>query len=113
MKSEVLDLRSLRGASTGPQWGTATEDLNGTLLSWNEGDQIAAHVNSEVDVVMVVVAGEGILTIDGERHEVSEGMAAVIVKGAERAVLAQSTPFVYLNIHRKRSLQLGNLPPRR
>jgi len=112
MEPEVLDLRATVGETSGPQWGTATSDLNGTLLSWNQGQEIAAHVNTEVDVIMVVVQGEGALTLDGVEHLMSEGMAAVIPKGVERAVVAGSTPFVYLNIHRKRSLQLGTRPPR-
>lgn len=112
MKSEVLDLRATIGETTGPQWGTATNDLNGTLLSWNDGQEIAAHVNNEVDVIMVVVEGTGTLFLDGVRHEIRGGMAAVIPKGVERAIIAASTPFIYLNIHRKRSLQLGT-PPRR
>lgn len=112
MEPEVLDLRATVGETTGPQWGTATNDLNATLLSWNQGQEIAAHVNTEVDVIMVVVQGEGTLTLDGKEHEMHEGVAAVIPKGVERAVKAQSTPFVYLNIHRKRSLQLGTPPPR-
>jgi quercetin dioxygenase-like cupin family protein len=112
MKSEVLDLVASVGETTGPQWGTATSDLNGTLLSWNEGQEVPAHVNSEVDVMMVVVHGKGTLTLDGELHQVHEGMAAVIPKGVQRAVAAHSTPFVYLNIHRRRSLQLTSPPPR-
>jgi quercetin dioxygenase-like cupin family protein len=113
MEPEVLDLRAKVCETTGPQWGTATNDLNATLLSWNQGQEIAAHVNTEVDVIMVVVQGYGTLTLDGIEHKVHEGVAAVIPKGVERAVVAGSTPFVYLNVHRKRSLQLGTPPPRR
>lgn len=110
MKPEVLDLRANIGENTGPQWGTATDDLNGTLLSWNQGQEIAAHVNNEVDVIMVVVEGTGTLILDGVRHEIRGGIAAVIPKGVERAVIAESTPLVYLNIHRKRTLQLTQKP---
>jgi len=113
MKPEVLDLCAAIGENTGPQWGTATDDLNGTLLSWNQGQEIASHVNNEVDVIMVVIQGNGVLTLDKVVHEIHDGMAAVIPKGVERAVIAESTPFVYLNIHRKRSLQLSASPPRR
>jgi len=113
MKPEVLDLCAAIGGNTGPQWGTATDDLNGTLLSWNQGQEIASHVNNEVDVIMVVMQGNGVLTLDKVAHEIHDGMAAVIPKGVERSVIAKSTPFVYLNIHRKRSLQLSASPPRR
>ena len=61
---------------------------------------------------MVVVSGEGLLNIDGTEHRIGPGSVAVIPKGAERAIRASSTKFAYLNVHRRRSLQLSAKPPR-
>lgn len=113
MTGEVLDLSSLLAESTGPLWGTATEQLNATFLSWSAGHEIAPHVNNEVDVIMVVLQGEGSLTLDGKTNEMSANFVAVIPKGSERGIIAKSTPFAYLNVHRRRTLQLGEAPPRR
>jgi len=112
MNGEVLALNSLTADSTGPLWGTATEQLNATFLSWNVGHEIAPHINNEVDVIMVVLAGEGALTLDGQTREMKPGTVAVIPKGSERGIVAKSSPFSYLNVHQRRSLKLTAPPPR-
>jgi len=38
---------------SGPVWGTASEDLNATLLSWQAGGGPPEHVNEERDVLVV------------------------------------------------------------
>ena len=47
----------------GPVWGVAAEDLNATLLVWPPGEGPAEHVNEHRDVLVVVLAGGGTLTI--------------------------------------------------
>ncbi|MBZ0213048.1 MAG: hemerythrin domain-containing protein [Nitrospirae bacterium] len=107
--SQVVDLAGLARAasSSGPAWGCATDDLNGTLVRWAEGEGVAAHVNDVVDVMMVGVEGRGIVVVDGRTEAMTPGALLVIPKGAERSVAAETTPFAYLNIHLKRTLQLS------
>ena len=87
---------------TGPIWAAETEDLDCTLLQWNEGHQIASHLNDEVDVVMSVLQGNGSVVVDGVRTLLKPGVIVVIPKGAHRSITAESTPFVYLNVHKRR-----------
>ncbi len=63
-----IDLAGLgeRAQSSGPQWSYESTDLDLTLLTWNAQQGIASHVNDEVDVVLVVVAGAGEATVVGE-----------------------------------------------
>ena len=93
-------------AHSGPQWAHESEDLDVTLLLWENGRRIEPHVNSEVDVVWIGVAGEGVATIDGARHELSPGKLLLIPKGCERSVESLSH-LSYLSLHLRR----GGLMP--
>lgn len=87
---------------SGPQWAHESEDLDATLLSWENGKRIETHVNNEVDVVLLGVEGEGRVVVDGETHEVRPGVALLIPKGCERAIESASERFSYLSVHRRR-----------
>ena len=87
---------------SGPQWAHECEDLDLTLLAWEPGKNIAAHVNSEVDVVFIGVAGQGHVLVNGEVHELRPGMVLLIPKGCERAIESAEEPFSYLSVHRRR-----------
>ena len=99
-----VDLAALSQAAEhdGPQWGHACEDLNLTLLHWTEGQTIAPHVNHEVDVLLLVIAGAGEAIVDAERHTLTPGQALLIPKGAERAIRCTGADFSYLSVHRRR-----------
>lgn len=88
--------------SGGPVWGAASEDLNATLLEWTAGDGPAEHVNSERDVLYVVVTGSLALTVDGERTELSAGEAAIVEKGRRRELEAGPGGVRYATAHVRR-----------
>lgn len=83
-------------------WGGTTEDLNCTLLSWPRGGGVASHINTEVDVVMLVVEGSGEVIVDGEVFTLAAPQALLIFKGCERAIQSTSERFTYLSAHKKR-----------
>jgi quercetin dioxygenase-like cupin family protein len=91
----------------GPVWTHSSADLNINLLSFDQGQGVPAHVNDEVDVLLVVVAGEGVLQLDGTAHPVRAGQVCLIPKGVERAIRSAGGPFAYLSCHRRR----GGLMP--
>jgi uncharacterized protein (DUF2249 family)/quercetin dioxygenase-like cupin family protein len=95
-------LQAIGSAHSGPQWAHESEDLDVTLLSWEAGKRIEAHVNNEVDVIWVGVAGEGFATVNGTRHTLRPGVALLIPKGCERAVESTAPQFSYLSVHRRR-----------
>ncbi len=101
----IVDLLALvRGsAERGPLWTRQTADLNVNLVALDAGQQLAESVNSEVDVLLVGVAGQVIVTVDDERHPLAPGQALVIPKGARRGIQAGDERFAYLTCHRRRA----------
>lgn len=105
--SAPVDLTT--GAGAGPLWGTASEELNATLLAWPAGEGVAEHVNEERDVLMVVIAGSCAVAIDGRPHSLSAGAMVLIEKGRPRAIVAGAEGVRYLSVHRRRPpLQLAD-----
>lgn len=102
--AQSLDLYALSNAVTpdGPQWGTATEDLNVTVLRWSKGHTIAPHVNNEVDVLIIAIDGKAEMTVDGADFKLAPGIALLVPKGAERSLRVLSDTFSYLSVHRRR-----------
>ena len=89
-------------SETGPLFGGECEDLDYTLLQWRNAQGVQEHVNSEVDVIMIVLAGFGEVVLDGTSHAVAAGKAILIPKGAKRAIQSFSDDFRYLNIHKRK-----------
>ena len=100
----VVDLvavaRSVAGR--GPAWTRRSEDLDANLLVFGAGEGVAEHVNAEVDVLLVGVAGEGVVAVDGRRLPLRAGQAILVPKGARRATLGRGDRFAYLTCHRRR-----------
>jgi quercetin dioxygenase-like cupin family protein len=93
--------------SRGPVWGAASEDLNATMLVWPAGAGPPGHVNTERDVLYVVVEGGGELTVDGEARELRAGDALIVEKGRSRALVAGGDGIRYVTAHvRRGSLQI-------
>jgi quercetin dioxygenase-like cupin family protein len=101
----AIDLRDLlaQQPGQGPVWTHAAEELNVNLLVWPQGHEVAEHVNSEVDVLIVGMQGQGSISIDGQPYDVAPQTVVLIPKGARRAIMARSAGFAYLSIHRRRA----------
>jgi quercetin dioxygenase-like cupin family protein len=94
----------------GPVWGTETEDLNATILEWRAGESTPAHVNDSRDVAVVVLAGAGMLELDGEERPLAAGEVVVVPKGARRRIVAGGDGIRYATVHRRRGgLQIQSL----
>jgi mannose-6-phosphate isomerase-like protein (cupin superfamily) len=103
----VVDLARLladTGASDGPLWTLASEDLNVNLLRFADGRGVPEHVNDEVDVLLVGVAGEGAIEVDGRALLLRAGQVCLVPKGSRRAIASVGGPFAYLSCHRRRGL---------
>lgn len=102
---EVVDLAALaaRAGAAGAVWGQQSADLAVNLVVFSIGDGVAAHINSEVDVLLVGITGEGAVEIDGARRLLRARQALLIPKGASRAIQSRSDPFAYLSCHRRRA----------
>ena len=105
----IIDARALLIGAThdGPIWSLSSEQLNINVLRFGTGEGIAPHINNEVDVLIVIVEGEGALTLGDEEHRVHTGEAVFIPCGARRAIRCTSGTLAYLSCHRRR----GGLMP--
>jgi quercetin dioxygenase-like cupin family protein len=93
----------------GAVWSLGSADLNLNLMRFADGDGVEAHINAELDVVGLVVAGEGVLELDGQRERLCAGDFFFIPKGTRRALHAGAGDFSYLTCHRRRP---GLMPQR-
>src|SRR5438105_310825 len=82
----LLDLLAADSGPGGPVWTHTSTDLNVNLLHFDAGKGVPEHVNDEVDVLIVGVAGEGVLEVNGAPHPVVAGIACVVPKGARRSL---------------------------
>jgi quercetin dioxygenase-like cupin family protein/hemerythrin superfamily protein len=98
--SPVVDLTA--GEDEGPLWGTASDDLNVTLLAWHPGSATPEHVNDERDVLVVCLAGSGTVQLCDTLHALAEGQMLIIEKGCPRRIEAGPRGLRYLSIHLRR-----------
>jgi mannose-6-phosphate isomerase-like protein (cupin superfamily) len=78
-------------------------ELNVSLVHLDAGHAIGEHVNDAVDVVMVVLAGEGRLAIGGRSSVLTPHVVAHVPRGSRRSVRAADLQGLdYLSIHRSR-----------
>ncbi|MCB0076230.1 MAG: cupin domain-containing protein [Anaerolineales bacterium] len=101
-----VDLASLldtSGMADGVIWSSAPSQLNVNLVHLSLGETIPPHINEEVDVLIVALAGEGTLAINDEPYTLDAGVVALIPRGAERWIRCEDGPLVYLTAHRARN----------
>jgi len=107
----AVDTMSPQG--TGPLWGAETDDLNATLLAWPPGSGPSEHVNSERDLLLVVLSGSATVKVEGEARAIAAGQAIVIEKGSARRITAGPEGVRYLSVHARRPpLQICPAPRR-
>jgi uncharacterized cupin superfamily protein len=108
----AVDLLSRSGV--GPLWGLASTDLNATLLAWPPGEGVAEHVNDDLDVLVIVLDGQGSAIVDGVSHHLAAGSAILIPCRTRRAIAAGDAGLRYVSVHRRRGpLQIQATADRR
>ncbi len=100
----LIDLpgRAEGATQSGPIWSHESTDLDLTLLTWAAQEGITAHINDEVDVLLIGVAGAGEVTVNGEVYRLSPGQMLLIPKNAERSLRCTEERWSYLSLHRRR-----------
>ncbi len=101
---EIAHLSTLAVASEreGLIWSGTSEDLNSNLLLFANGNGVDVHVNTEVDVLVICVLGEGTILIDGADSPFAAGDVVILPKGAARGFRAGNGKMAYLTCHRRR-----------
>lgn len=90
-------------AGAGSPWAVASADLNATVVAWQPGGGVSSHRNDERDVLVVVIAGDGTLRVDGRQIHLHAQRGVMIPKGTVREVSAGPHGLRYLSIHLRRS----------
>jgi quercetin dioxygenase-like cupin family protein len=100
----LIDLPSWAqsAAHRGPVWSHESTDLYLTLLTSGVGEGITAHINDEVDVVLIGVAGTGEGIVNSQAYRLSAGQMLMIPKNAQRSLHCLEEPWSYLSLHRRR-----------
>jgi quercetin dioxygenase-like cupin family protein len=83
----------------------ASGDLNANPVCFEAEGGVEEHVNDEVDVILLGIAGSGFVKVDGEEHPLSSGAMTFVPKGARRSTRSTSGDFDYLTVHSRRGLQ--------
>ena len=101
---EIMSVAHQLGATAGPGpvWTHTSEDLNVNLLAFDAGQGVPLHVNHQLDVLIVVLSGEGVLEVDGVVRPIQAGEVCVIPRGTARSIRSAGGPFAYLTCHRRR-----------
>jgi mannose-6-phosphate isomerase-like protein (cupin superfamily) len=104
MEPQVINLFDVEVDSTlqGPVFSLQSMDLDCNFLRFDEGEGVPLHINAQVDVAGIVLAGEGFLQVDGEQRLLIEGDFFYIPKGAARELRSSGGPFAYFSFHARR-----------
>ncbi|MFG2357217.1 cupin domain-containing protein [Streptomyces sp. NPDC048521] len=114
----LCDTRALAEAPPVPAgvlWKLAESgrQLDANVVRLGPGGRITAHTETQLDVMLVVVAGTGVLGGDpsAEPQPLTEGALVWLPHGASRAITAGETGLTYLTVHRRRpGMRIGSRP---
>jgi quercetin dioxygenase-like cupin family protein len=101
---------ALGAAHDGVAWSASSDQLHLNLVRFGPGGGVAAHVNDEVDVAGVVIAGEVTLHLPDGAHRLGPGAVFFIPRHTERALQAGPQGCAYVTCHQRRP---GLMPTRR
>lgn len=113
LSARRVDLRGVAASAAGRDgvvWALEeSDDLNANVVCFGAGRGVGEHVNDEVDVVFVGVAGSGTIEVEGEEYSLSAGEMVVVPRGVRRSTRGVSDDFAYLTVHRRRGpLRIGS-----
>jgi quercetin dioxygenase-like cupin family protein len=107
--TNLNELLAAAGGHAGVIWTLEYgDDLNVNLVRFDTGGGVKEHVNDEVDVLFVGVAGSGSVRVEGEDYVLFAGTLVFAPRGSRRSTGASSDGFAYLTVHRRRGpLRIG------
>ncbi|MFI6843110.1 hypothetical protein OG535_09940 [Kitasatospora sp. NBC_00085] len=102
----VLDdlLNDVAADPAGALWRLtgAERQLDANVVRLRPDATVADHVEPDLDVLVLGIAGEGTLRCDGTAHDLRPGALRLLPRGAQRGVRAGRDGVVYLTVHRRR-----------
>lgn len=99
----VVSLGAAQPGTGGAIWSLPHGgDLDANLIRLAFGDSIGEHVNDEVDVVLVIQEGSGVVSVNEVAYDVAPPYLVQVPKGVRRSIEAGPSGLGYLSIHRRR-----------
>ena len=88
----------------GAVWSIAVpgRELDSNLIRLPAGEEIPAHIGAEVDTLVHVVRGEGVLTTEDGEEPLRAGDVALLPRRTVRGFRAGEGGLEYLTVHRRR-----------
>lgn len=111
---QVVDVRALAvGAQDlGAQWSLSGDrELEANVVHIPAGEGIAEHLGG-VDVMVMVVTGEGSMQINAARFELRTDVLVFVPRGSTRSFRAGVSGLTYVTVHRRREEGLAMGPTR-
>lgn len=117
--SLLCDVQALTSAAedaaTGALWKLAESgrQLDANLVQLPPGGRIGTHTEPDLDVLLLVVSGGGLLTSPGgTAARLTAGSLHWLPHGSTRALAAGDEGLSYLTVHRRRpGMQIRSHPP--
>lgn len=102
MMMTPVDLAAITG-SGGVVWSVSPQGFHTNLVVLDAHGTIESHRNDSVDVLVVVLAGDGTATIEEVTVALASMAAVLIERGTTRAIAAGASGLRYLTVHDQRS----------
>jgi quercetin dioxygenase-like cupin family protein len=87
--------------------------LDANVVRLAPGDRITAHTETQLDVMLLVVSGDGVLGAGpaDEPRPLAEGALAWLPHGAPRSITAGEAGLTYVTVHQRRpGMRIGSRP---
>ena len=72
------------------------------IIHLPEGQHVDTHAEPDLDVLLLVLAGDGTLGITGEALHLASGTVLWLPRGSRRSLAAGDSGMSYLTIHQRR-----------
>ncbi|MFC5958479.1 hypothetical protein ACFP51_29785 [Streptomyces pratens] len=104
MLCDTAALAALEDASAGALWRLAESgrQLDANVVRIPPGRQVDTHREPDLDVLLLVLAGEGSLTAPDGTQPLRAGILTWLPHGSTRALAAGEQGLTYLTVHRRR-----------
>jgi quercetin dioxygenase-like cupin family protein len=101
---DTATLEALGPASTGAVWRLSEpgRQIDANIVRIPSEQRVDTHAEPDLDVLLLVVAGDGTLITPEGPHPLGEGSLAWLPHGSTRALEAGPRGMSYLTVHRRR-----------
>ncbi|UXY31973.1 hypothetical protein [Streptomyces sp. HUAS TT20] len=103
----LCDVRALTGQlpeSAGVLWKLAESgrQLDANLVRLSAGERIGTHAEPDLDVLVLIVTGDGVMDTPEGAQPLTEGGLLWLPHGSTRSITAGPGGLAYVTVHRRR-----------